>query len=87
MSRNRAAYMREYRAKRKAERYVPKADTDDPTKPDIWIQRAFAASACIRDLEAEVARLKRELAARPTPGGFNTRPFTPVPKPGKGKAR
>jgi hypothetical protein len=33
----------------------------------------------IAELEEEVARLKRELATRPEVG-FNTRPFTPVPK-------
>jgi len=40
------------------------------------------AAVNIAELEAEVARLKRELAARPARefGTFNSRPFTPVPK-------
>lgn len=72
---SRAAYMREYRAKQKPEP-VPGLDE---------------ARERIAVLEAEVARLKRELAARTIPfeygaaAGFNTRPFTPVPKPGKRK--
>ena len=72
---SRAAYMREYRARKK-----PVSGLDE-------------ARERIAVLEAEVARLKRELAARPsitvTPfeygaaAGYNTRPFTPVPKPKK----
>jgi hypothetical protein len=37
-------------------------------------------AAIVADLEAEVARLKRELASRPVGPAFNSRPFTPVPK-------
>ena len=63
--RDRAAYMRHYRARGRA---------DEPINQ--------SPSVRIAELEAEVARLKRLLAARPIQPGptFNSRPFTPVPK-------
>jgi hypothetical protein len=83
---SRAAYMRDYRAKRKGPE--PASGLDE-------------ARERIAVLEAEVARLKRELAERPAPleyGGarYNTRTssigtdswtpeFRPVQKPKKGK--
>jgi uncharacterized small protein (DUF1192 family) len=66
--------MREYRAKRRSEH-----EHYDAMKPLIG-QIKTEASERIRALEAEVARLKRELAARPAESTFNSRPFTPVPK-------
>ena len=80
MSRDRAAYMREYRARKRAahERY-------DEAKPLIG-----ALKTRIGELEEEVRHLKAELAKRPNPTtayydtlkkrAFNTQPFTPVPK-------
>ena len=74
MSRDRAAYMREYRAKRAEGRR-------NATKR--W------ANDRIAELEAEVKHLKAELAKRPSAveelvrlkqNQYSTRPFTPVPK-------
>jgi hypothetical protein len=95
MKRDRAAYMREYRASKKAahERY-------DEAKPLIGHLKTLAHEQAERivELEAEVARLKRDLALHPTEWPlpphldptvavpavrFNSRPFTPVPKRGK----
>jgi hypothetical protein len=82
MGRDRAAYMREYRARKRR------------TVDDIVVLDRLR----IEQLEEEVRHLKAELAKRqPTheldaltslpepatltpPGRFNTRPFTPVPK-------
>ena len=87
---SRAAYMREYRKRRKwsdiAAGKVDAAQESIRSSPAYRDQYAdlIAAHERIAELEAEVARLKRELAQRTTqPGGFNTRPFTPVPKSGK----
>ena len=72
MSRDRAAYMREYR-RRKG---VIVVDPDDPTEMRLRAQ--------IEQLEDEVKYLKAELAKRPaqtiTGHQYSTRPFTPVPK-------
>jgi uncharacterized small protein (DUF1192 family) len=73
MKRDRAAYMREYRARKTAahERY-------DEAKPLIG-----SLKTRIGELEAEVRHLKAELATRPAaivPPSFNSQPFTPVPK-------
>jgi uncharacterized small protein (DUF1192 family) len=94
MGRDRAAYMREYRARRKTK------VTDMTTVPGR-IAAAFdiaKAEMRIAQLEEEVRHLKAELAKRqptheldaltslrepatlPVRGQFNTRPFTPVPK-------
>jgi uncharacterized small protein (DUF1192 family) len=75
MPSNSAEYMREYRARKKA------AHEDyDAAKPTIGRIKSECHDR-IAELEAEVARLKRELAARTTVGpAFNSRPFTPVPK-------
>jgi hypothetical protein len=70
MSRDRAAYMREYRA-------IQRAKVKRSEEP-VTMGRMDALDR-IRELEAEVARLKRELALRPGPA-FNSKPFTPVPK-------
>lgn len=80
MPKSRAAYMREYRARRRVDRAM--------TSGGEYIGRETAEGLVaqadrIRALEAEVARLKRELAAHPALGTFNSRPFTPVPKPGR----
>jgi len=80
---SRAAYMRDYRAKRK---------TPAPVSGLDFAVDLARAEDRIRELEAEVARLKRELAARPMapterglPIGARPHEFRPVPKPGKGK--
>ena len=80
MSRDRAAYMRDYRAR--------KRPIDDPAylRSDIedWRRQVIKKEGRIIELEAEVAQLKRELAGRPIAGpSFNSRPFTPAPKKGK----
>ncbi len=72
--RDRAAYMRRYRAN---ERGV--TDSPPPRELHDWPW----AEGRIRDLEEEVARLKRELAARTTGPSFNSRGFHPAPKPGR----
>lgn len=88
MSRDRAAYMREYRARQKAREGILIGDLIG-TDADL-----DAANERIRELEEEIRHLKAELAKRPlrthtghrdgNPGAasdrFNTRPFTPVPK-------
>lgn len=71
MKRNRAAYMRDYRARQRGE--------------PIQVAGTFSQDAQDRidALEEEVARLKRELASRSPEAplrSFNSRPFTPVPK-------
>ena len=74
---SRAAYMREYRARRQMEASfgptLTAAITGNYVRVPIVDER-------IANLEAEVARLKRELAARPVGPSFNAKPFTPVPK-------
>lgn len=80
MSRNRAAYMREYRARKKAH------DAGDRTVLDSF--RALQERNA--ELVEEVRHLKAELAARHAGqqtaaairdrDTFNSRPFTPVPK-------
>jgi hypothetical protein len=83
MSRDRAAYMRSYRAAIRA--------TKDPGVTLIGDQHLASLMAQISSLEEEVRHLKLELARRPPAlqphvaavlpaDGFNTRPFTPVPK-------
>lgn len=88
MERNRAEYMRAYRAAKRGEtpNVSPLRDTADSGSAAL-VKR-------IAELEDEVAHLKRELAKRPSllpepvrasletygSPGFNTRPFTPVPK-------
>jgi hypothetical protein len=68
--RDRAAYMREYR-----KRARPQAPPNGTTGDLIGYLEVENER-----LTAEVARLKRELAARPVGPAFNSRPFTPVPK-------
>ena len=68
--RDRAEYMRAYRAKRQL------TAEGLQTAPGGMLRR-------ISELEEEVRRLKRELASRPAPvqaHAFNSRPFRPVPK-------
>jgi hypothetical protein len=88
MGRDRAAYMREYRAKKReiVAHHAGETHLTQPCKvqhPDgSWsecdihmLQRLNA------ELEAEVRHLKAELARRPPEiRPFNSRPFTPVPK-------
>jgi uncharacterized small protein (DUF1192 family) len=76
MSRDRAAYMREYRKRRRRETVM------NTTMPAQAVRELIDAQDRIRDLEAEVARLKRELALRPAGPAFNSRPFRPVPQDG-----
>lgn len=96
MSRDRAAYMRDYRARKKrikelaalgeeqSEEVLTKVFDMKDTRGRI--DAAFAivkADIRIAELEEEVRHLKTELAQRPvTPDirPFNSRPFTPVPK-------
>lgn len=87
MKRDRAAYMRKYRAERKG--IQTHHAGDEHLAQPCKVQFADGTwSACdadllqerITDLEGEVARLKRELAARPAGPTFNSRPSTPVPK-------
>ena len=84
MGRDRAAYMRDYRARQR-----------DRTVDKPLVQRQAIR---IAELEDEIARLKRELAARPIASpysvtstgaseisrprdpAFNSHPFRPVPK-------
>lgn len=88
MTRDRAAYMREYRARKKA------AHEDyDAAKPTIGRIKSECAER-IRQLEEEVRHLKAELANRPMglvigPGrrppvvldeDYSKRPIRPVPK-------
>jgi hypothetical protein len=90
MSRDRAAYMREYRARKAAAQFEA---TDR-----IYVATRDGLLSRIRELEEEVRHLKAELAKRPVDvrqdpewghlvdtdrqptERFNTRPFTPVPK-------
>ena len=74
MGRDRAAYMREYRQRRKDARI--RYGNGDGADEIAKLQGALAAA------NDEIARLKRELASRPAPtlGTFNTRQFTSVPK-------
>lgn len=78
MKRDRAAYMREYRKRQRRETVM------NTTMPAQAVRELIDAQDRIRELEAEVARLKRELAGRPAPGltlrSYSSRPFTPVPK-------
>ena len=74
MKRDRAAYMRKYRARRKE---------DLRLLLDVMIPAGMEQDAQrIAELEEEVRHLKAELAKRPVAPDrqFNTRPFTPVPK-------
>jgi len=97
MPSNSAEYMREYRRRKtKARRaiegiHAALATTVSPEEA-LDEARQFATDYAtlsndqarrIRELEQEVAHLKRELAARPTPHAYSSRPFTPVPKSGK----
>lgn len=76
MGRDRAAYMREYRARQRVDQIEVMAGE--------MCQNDTTYMARIVELEAEVARLKRELAGRPAAGpSFNSRPFSPAPKPGR----
>jgi len=77
MSRDRAAYMRDYRKRQRRETVM------NTTMPAQAVRDLIDAEDRIRALEAEVRHLKAELATRPGAPGFNTRPFTPVPKKGK----
>ena len=81
MGRDRAAYMREYRARKRVVRHINeqtgvRLPSAFPLKESIdWREDR------IRSLEAEVRYLKAELAKRPPDlRPFNSRPFTSVPK-------
>lgn len=81
-----AAYMAEYRRKRKLGLVVPD-QSNQVTTPVVGSD--LTAQDRIRELEGEVHRLKAELAQRPPgpPGplghAYSSRPFTPVPKSGQ----
>lgn len=87
MGRDRAAYMRAYRAKRLSPQTIEARHLATE-----YVVLSNDQADRIRDLEAEVARLKRELATRatvivPAPQGVLTftRDFgrsSPAPKPG-----
>ena len=80
MPSNSAEYMREYRARKKAAKVVDLTTVGGRVEATFDLVRA---NVRIAELEAEVARLKRELASRPAPvqaHSFNSRPFRPVPK-------
>lgn len=83
MPSNSAAYMREYRARKRAVRTVDEilAPRRDGKITEDRLQER------IDELEAEVHRLKGELAKRPAviAPGFNTAPFSPAPKPSQRK--
>lgn len=70
--------MREYRAKR---RILENMDGDAAKHEHNVRAHYIQALERIAELEAEVMRLKRELAARPERNPFTE--FRPVPKPGK----
>jgi len=85
--RNRAEYMREYRARNHVTTVEVAPEPGDP--PVARLRER------VLELEEEVRHLKAELAKRPAETlvtvregallqwpepGFNTRPFTPVPK-------
>lgn len=83
MGRDRAAYMREYRKRRK----------EDQRLVNVMVEATWGSDAArIAELEEEVRHLKAELAKRPQIVSasdhsgephlrpYNTRPFTPVPK-------
>lgn len=92
---SRAEYMRDYRAAKAMQKSVDELGAGKPTSrgssAKSEIDRLFRDN---QELREEVAHLKRQLAERaeprttttivPTawtsPGGFNTRPFTPAPK-------
>jgi hypothetical protein len=78
MGRDRAAYMRDYRARHRAEREpaAPKAERDADLV--VALQQIMQLEAEVRHLKAELAR--RSLSSLPTTHQFNSRPFTPVPK-------
>jgi serine/threonine-protein kinase RIO1 len=89
-----AAYMREYRAKRADRDDIAQAAAGGPDFTAV--ERQDPRDARIAALEEEVRHLKQQLAVKlvaaaapPTVDavsrtriepGFNTRPFTPVPK-------
>ena len=82
----RAAYQREYRARRQTPRNAGEALIAEMKEHIQMLGRENAL------LDEEIVRLKRELAKRPAQmarqaeaisAGFNSRPFTPAPKKGK----
>jgi hypothetical protein len=87
VKRDRAAYMREYRARKRGLPPVTvsisprESATEEYTAPDL-IDMVRQLSDRIAELANEVARLRRELAAGPV-DRYSTRPFTPVPKPSR----
>lgn len=91
--RDRAAYMRAYRARRRAEDVEDVAALEAASTADWRNAKPLAqveAELRVEELEEEVRHLKAELAKRSNPTtayydtlkkrAFNTRPFTPVPK-------
>jgi hypothetical protein len=88
-----AAYMRAYRAKHKD----AESSFEDMARSEL-LGVKYDYAKRILDLEDEVKHLKAELTDRPVfhpnvvrnhaaraEPGFNSRPFTPVPRGGKGK--
>jgi hypothetical protein len=93
MPSNSAAYMREYRAKRKfrASALAAFGVTEDEVAglgADGYAEARAEAererSAYVAQLEREIVRLQAELTAKlGDPVRFSTRSFTPAPKPSK----
>lgn len=76
MTRDRAAYMREYRARRTARALALNEDQDVAMAEEGFAQHRIAELEEVRHLKAELAQRPAVTDIRP----FNTRPFTPVPK-------
>lgn len=85
MSKTDAAYMRAYRARKRAEAATVLASnlTTMEGLADATNVVMARQAARITELEEEVRHLKHELAAQPWKHAFNSRPFTAVPKKGK----
>jgi hypothetical protein len=83
-TRDRAAYMREYRTRtREKARAIALEHIATGDYVQVRPDQFELMIDTITTLKDEVARLKRELATRTTLHAFNSAPFTPAPKPGR----